>query len=233
MSKGKAYGPKEAVENMAKYNPFPLGNAGMPMPSLAPRKNDVQDFEEKLQRYERFSENLKAAKFYFKEVWLKNSPDYSSYDWVEISGPSYIIEVFAYVEDRSEDAFKSDKEMAEVLGVTDPDVPVIFPVGRILKVGDGFSESQAVYAVGDLVWLPNSVSYVEINPAWLEAQDKLVKTRPTPNIMMPPKYMGKIMEWNARNRVPKSVMDPYDDSGFVFKLPAAIIEGKVNKHAIH
>lgn len=227
MSK-KVFGDSKSVENMLKHNP--LAGIGGPMPQLAGKKNIMADFEEKAKRYEKFAKNFEDAKFYFKEVWLRNAPDYSAFDWLELTGPSYVIELFAYVDDRDQE-FREEKEMAEVLGVTEPDVPIIFPVGRILKKGDGFSPDQATYEVGDLVWLPNSISYVEINSAWIDAQDALVKTRPVPNILMPPKYTGKIMEWNARNRVPKSVMDPYDDSGFVFKLPAAIIEGKINKDA--
>lgn len=200
-----------------------------PKPSLA-GVDSPEQAQKRLERLDAFKEMLDEAKFEFHNVWLNEGPPTTSYSWVDVTGPNYLIEVFSYT--NQETPKELEGGVLELINLDDPIPPVVFPVGKIIKKGDGFSKEQAIYEVGDFVRLPNQIAYLEYNEAWLQYKETIAKTRPTPNIIAPPKFRGIITDWQTRYRVPASVTNPYDDSMFVFQLPAGIIQGKVNRDEI-
>lgn len=201
----------------------------IPKADLAGKKDPVKEMQEQLKQAEDFEkQRLEAEKDFVK--WLDKDPDYDKYKWINVTSPVYLVELYGYSPLENIDSGDAEAiKLARLTGVYENTPPVIYPIVKIIDVGNNFGENQTVFKPGDLVRVNNAVCYVEYNEGWVEWKNKMDKSRPKPNVLPPPKFKGKLMEWQARYRIPKNILDPYDDSGFVFRLPATLLEDQVDK----
>jgi len=158
----------------------------------------------------------------FKDFVADNSY-FPTYDKYEIIGSKVLLRMFIYKPEVKSGLLGLDGKPIE----EDESKLRMFALAKVIKLGTGVTDGYNHLKPGDIVHLPDDITNVGINPAWIEWMEHRDE-RPKIKTPQPQPFVGNIANWKQYTFVDNKLdVEKTVEDLFTFALPQNFIIGKM------
>lgn len=137
--------------------------------------------------------------------WIKDDSylqDYSS--WEIVKPTKILVRVYRFEKQHEKGLVGMDGEPLTQIK--------ILPFAKVILVGSEVDR----FSPGDIIALPDAISDIETNGAWLEWKKIMDKERPQLDLPEPEKVVGMILDWRKASKFSCNKFNPSPDDEYTF-----------------